>query len=375
MGKFYSSSKVINMQYKQREERLQLVDFIFQHANISIFITKEDGSFYDMNEHAHHSLGYTKEELMGINLQELDTKFNAESWANHWKWLRVNGTANLESKHKRKDGTLMDVDKKIRLIKFNNLELKCAFVTDITEKKKLEVEKEKLLLELSRNNKEITQFNYITTHNLRAPLTNLISICNLINTDKIEDIVVKKLIEGFKVSTDLLKDTLNDLVNILIIKENPNLSKEKLGFQLILDKVMVSVNSKLLMEWVTIDVDFSNAPYIYFNKIYLESILLNLITNAIKYRHLKRYPIIKIKTSKEANGITKLVFSDNGIGMNMERVKNKIFGLYQRFHNNADSKGIGLYLVHSQVTTMGGTIEVDSEVDVGTTFTITFNEL
>ena len=68
----------------------------------------------------------------------------------------------------------------------------------------------------------------------------------------------------------------------------------------------------------------------------------------------------------------KYAFSDNGIGMNMHSIKDRIFGLYQRFHSNTDSKGIGLYLIHSQITALGGKIEVESEVNAGTTFTITF---
>jgi signal transduction histidine kinase len=79
-----------------------------------------------------------------------------------------------------------------------------------------------------------------------------------------------------------------------------------------------------------------------------------------------------MKTMNEQDGTIKLVYSDNGIGMNMERVKHKIFGLYQRFHNNTEGKGMGLYLIHSQITALGGTIEVESEEGVGTTFTITF---
>ena len=121
-----------------------------------------------------------------------------------------------------------------------------------------------------------------------------------------------------------------------------------------------------------IEADFTGAETVQFSDVYLESILLNLLTNAIKYAHPTRYPVIKIKTYRDADGKLKLTFSDNGIGMNMERVKNKIFGLYQRFHNNADAKGIGLYLVHSQVTALEGKIEVESEEGVGTTFTITF---
>jgi len=245
-------------------------------------------------------------------------------------------------------------------------------IRDVTKEKSEENERILLLTELVENNKELLQFSYITTHNLRAPLTNLISICNRVNTQLIEDFQTKRLIEGFKQSTMLLNDTLNDLIKILIIKENRHLETDELLFGDILEKVKSSISTILLKNVVKVETDFSEALMVRFSSVYLESIFLNLLTNSIKYAHPTRYPFIKIKTTIEKDGTTKLLFSDNGIGMNMERVKNKIFGLYQRFHNNADAKGIGLYLVHSQVTALGGKIEVESEVGVGTTFIITF---
>ena len=129
---------------------------------------------------------------------------------------------------------------------------------------------------------------------------------------------------------------------------------------------------EIINKAVAINTDFSDAPEVHFSKPYLSSIFLNLITNSIKYAHTKRYPAITIKTTKEVDGRISMTYSDNGIGMDMNRVKDKIFGLYQRFHGNADSKGIGLFIIHSQITALGGIIEVESEENVGTTFTIKF---
>jgi signal transduction histidine kinase len=103
----------------------------------------------------------------------------------------------------------------------------------------------------------------------------------------------------------------------------------------------------------------------------MESIMLNLITNSIKYAAPNRNPVILIATKKVGNTVS-MVYSDNGIGMDMNQVRGRIFGLYQRFHNHPESKGIGLYLVHSQVTALGGTIQVNSTLNEGTTFQITF---
>jgi len=244
--------------------------------------------------------------------------------------------------------------------------------SNITERKKVEQEKQQMLDELSHSNLELKQFTYITSHNLRAPLTNLISICKLLKTDKIEDTFTLKLIDGFKKSTTHLNETLNDLINILIIKEKRNLPVSALNINDMLNRVSESINAIIVNKGAIIESNFQLAPIVNFNNAYLESIFLNLITNSIKYAHPDRNPIIKISTSEGKDGSVVLFFSDNGLGMNMVKVKDKIFGLYQRFHTNDDSKGIGLYLIHSQITALGGKIEVESEENVGTTFTITF---
>ena len=151
-----------------------------------------------------------------------------------------------------------------------------------------------------------------------------------------------------------------------------NLSTTDLKFELFLNKVKDFISNSIESKNVIIESDFSLAPTVKFSGIYLESIFLNLMTNAIKYAHPSRNPIMKITTSQLPDNKVILIFSDNGLGMNMNRIKGRIFGLYQRFHNNADSKGLGLYLIHTQVTALGGTIDVESIENQGTTFTIIF---
>ena len=243
---------------------------------------------------------------------------------------------------------------------------------DVTKEIEAALEKERMMKELLENNLDLKQFVYITTHNLRAPLTNLILISKLLSREKIENPSALKLIESFKTSSNQLNETLNDLIKVLILKEKTNLTLDQLSFEEIIDNVKESISKILSDNKVIIEIDFSDVPTVHFTKIYLESIFLNLITNSIKYRHPERNAIVKIKTIKDAIGRTKLTFSDNGIGMDMSSVKHKIFGFHQRFHNNSDSKGVGLFLVKSQINAMGGEIEVYSEVNVGTTFTIIF---
>ena len=110
-----------------------------------------------------------------------------------------------------------------------------------------------------------------------------------------------------------------------------------------------------------------------FNEPYLESIFQNLITNSIRYRSIDRETVISIHTLVKGDEII-LTYTDNGIGFDMKQVKDKIFGLHQKFHHHPESRGIGLYLIHAQITSLGGNISVDSKINIGTTFTISFKK-
>jgi PAS domain S-box-containing protein len=242
---------------------------------------------------------------------------------------------------------------------------------NITEQKRNETEKEMLIEELTQNNSDLRQFSYITSHNLRSPLSNLLGIIKLLDTSSISDPMTSLLLKNFEECTLQLNDTVNDLINVLIIKNNVNAKKEELDIRKVFERVVHSVQNAIEQNHATIIADFDRAFEVLFNRSYLESILLNLVTNAVKYRSPKRSLKIKVRTEKTPEGVV-LYFSDNGLGIDLERYKDRIFGLYQRFHDHADSKGLGLYIVDSQIRVMGGEIDVESEVDKGTTFIIRF---
>ncbi|MFE3847521.1 PAS domain S-box protein [Flavobacterium sp. LB3P45] len=242
---------------------------------------------------------------------------------------------------------------------------------DVSEEKKQEKEKEQLIRELTQNNKDLKQFSYITSHNLRAPLSNLTGLLNLIEDIPIENQELKEIINGFSKSTHLLNDTVNDLVKVIIIKDNPSIQKEALLLKEIFKNVFNQLSFQIELYKPIIKLNFEKVSVLNTNKAYIESIMLNLLTNAIKYKSENRQLKITINAS-EVDDIVYLTFQDNGIGIDLERNRDKVFGLYQRFHNYPDSKGLGLYLVKSQVETMGGTISIESEVNKGTSFTLTF---
>lgn len=242
---------------------------------------------------------------------------------------------------------------------------------DITEEKVKEKEREQLIKELTQNNKDLKQFSYITSHNLRAPLSNLTGLLNLVDDINIEDPELNEIITGFSKSTHLLNETINDLVKVIIIKDNPSIQKEKVYIKEVFENVFNQLSFLISVHKPILKIGLGDVSILEINKSYLESIFLNLLTNAIKYRAPTRQLKVTISTKVENDNLI-ITFEDNGIGIDLVKNKDKIFGLYQRFHNYPDSKGLGLYLVKSQVESMNGSIAVTSIVGKGTTFTIIF---
>lgn len=122
-----------------------------------------------------------------------------------------------------------------------------------------------------------------------------------------------------------------------------------------------------------IEVDVSESHVVNAVPAYLESILLNMFTNALKYSSPDRQLVLKLKSSIIDNKVM-LEFSDNGLGIDLKRHGDKIFGMFKTFHRHKDAKGIGLFISKNQIEAMGGSISVRSKVDVGTTFTMVFEK-
>ena len=242
---------------------------------------------------------------------------------------------------------------------------------DIDSIKRKEFELQELTKELLKKNGELEKFAYITSHNLRAPVVNLKSLTDMHAAGGLPQELEDEINNKIRQSVNQLDNTLNDLVEIVSSKTGEQLSKESLNLPIELDLAMISIENQIQLSEAQIVTDFSEAEHINFPKRYLTSILLNLLTNAIKYRSPQRPLIINVSTHIDKN-FTVLTFSDNGIGIDMSKFGHKVFGLYQRFHNNIDGKGLGLYIIKSQVEAMDGKIEVNSEVNKGTTFTIHF---
>ena len=365
---------------KEEEQRLKLLETVITQSKDSIIITEADSidakipNIIYVNPAFSIMSGYESDEIIGKS-PDLFNSPNSD----------INELEKLLKAIKNKEECLIETisytkNKEEYWVRFsmipiynsdNELSHWISIQRDITEEKKQEKEKEQLIRELTQNNKDLKQFSYITSHNLRAPLSNLTGLLNLIEDIPIENQELKEILSGFNKSTHLLNDTINDLVKVIIIKDNPSIKKEEVLIKEIFENVFSQLNFQIELYRPIIKLNFEKVSIININKAYIESILLNLLTNSIKYKSENRKLKITVTTDQIDDTVV-LIFKDNGIGIDLARNRDKVFGLYQRFHNYPDSKGLGLYLVKSQVETMGGTIDIESEVNKGTTFTLTF---
>lgn len=165
---------------------------------------------------------------------------------------------------------------------------------------------------------------------------------------------------------------ITDLNSILQIKKEIGEKSETVHFQDLIDSIKESIQNVILKENVQVVTDFTSASELFTLKTYLYSIFHNLISNSIKYHQAGLNPIIEISSSV-SDGKLALSFKDNGMGIDLPRKREQLFGLYKRFHHHVEGKGMGLFMVKTQVEILGGTISVFSEVNRGTEFVIEFN--
>ncbi|QKJ63188.1 PAS domain-containing sensor histidine kinase [Flavobacterium sp. M31R6] len=349
-----------------------IFEHFFELSADLLCIAGFDGFFKKINPAVTELLGYTKEELFSKPINEFVYTEDQDYTSKVRKELLNNKPLlNFENRYVTKSGNIVWLS--WTSMPITDEKLVYAVAKNITHNKKLEEERNLLLSKITKINKDLKKLSYTSSHDLRSPVNNLLSIFSLLDVSKIEDSETLQFIELLKSTSESLKQALNDYVDILIHEDNVITQVEELDLSESLNTVIQTISSLIQNSKVTINVDFTELEKVNFNKSYLESIFLNLITNSIKYAKPGSSPSISIH-SKRTNGIDQLIFSDNGLGFDMELVKDKVFGLHQKFHNHIDSKGIGLYLINNHITSLGGKIEVESKVNEGAKFTISFKK-
>lgn len=230
------------------------------------------------------------------------------------------------------------------------------------------MELQSTLTDLKKRNRDLDQFSHVISHNLRGPVANILGLGKVINLDNPSDPHNIEVFHRLLGSTKNLDAVVTDLSVILQVQDNQSIPKEEVEISGIVDSVTNSLRTE--MEATNAEINITNLKIVkaLAVKPYLESIIYNLLSNAIKYRAPLRIPIIMIESKLEGGNFF-LSVTDNGTGISDSNLE-KVFEPYKRLTMNGSGKGLGLYLVRTQVEAMGGRVEVRSEEGVGSRFTI-----
>lgn len=246
-----------------------------------------------------------------------------------------------------------------------------GIANDITEQKKHEAEREKMIADILQRNENLEEFSYIISHNLRGPVASIIGLTELLNDGVLNKEEIAAFPQQLIASVKQIDEVIKDLNKVLQVKGSIDETKETIDLLMLVENIQISLNDLVQKRDVKIITDFSEAKEFVTVKSYLHSIFYNLITNSIKYHQPGLPPLIEIK-STTYNGKLVITFKDNGIGIDLSKKADQVFGLYKRFHDHVGGKGVGLFMVKTHVETLGGQIFINSKINAGTEFTLVF---
>ena len=222
---------------------------------------------------------------------------------------------------------------------------------------------------LENKNRQLSGFAHIASHNLRAPVSNLMALKDFYkeSTDLGDKAILFSKVE---VVIGHLNETLNELIESVKIQGNKDITHDPIIFDSVFEKTLEILDNQILDSKAVVTSNFSEYSKIEYPKLYMESIMLNLLSNSIRYSSPDRIAKIHFCTEINNNNEVMFIAKDNGLGIDLQKHGHKLFGLNNTFHRHPDSKGVGLFMTKTQIEAIGGSITVESEVDKGTTFKI-----
>lgn len=242
---------------------------------------------------------------------------------------------------------------------------------DVTLLKEKEIELANTISIIGDQNNRLRNFAHIVSHNLRSHASNLKMLLDLFKNAGAEE--REEMLTHLEAISDGLTITISHLKDLVEIQTEIRSVKRKLNLRQYLKYILNILHNEIKKHGVNIEINIPLDVTVNYNPAYLESMLLNFTTNAIKYSNPEKEPLI-CYDFEISEGKKILSISDNGVGIDMKKHKNSLFGMYKTFHKNQNARGIGLFITKNQVEAMGGSIEVTSELNKGTTFKVYFNE-
>jgi PAS domain S-box-containing protein len=337
---------------------------IFEEAPIGIaLISAVDRRFLQVNKKLCEILGYTERELLGLSLNDISHADGQK------KDPDLAGTSGSEYKSQKqythKNGSVKwaNLVETPLLDEEGGSESNIVILEDVTDLN----DSIKMITE---QNKRLLNFSYIVSHNLRSHTSNIQGIVALIENSMGEE-EKTEMIGLLKTVSASLDETMMNLNKVVNIQTSIDVITEPLNLRNYIERTLDVLGDQIRMKDAEISNNVPVDTMVNYNPAYLESVLLNFIFNAIKYSHPGRKPLVELKSYRKNDQVV-LEVSDNGIGIDLDRFGEELFGMYKTFTGNPDSKGLGLFISKNQIDAMNGTVTVQSVPGKGTTFSIYF---
>jgi PAS domain S-box-containing protein len=365
--------KNIESQLVESEQQLRLIT---ENTSDGVAVIEEGRLTYVSPSYC-LLLGYNKNEYLQFSMQDIFDKIHPEDVDRVRTLIYTSleqGVREIKYEqrfmgadgvyHWREDSANIIYDENGKYTKY------IVVTRDISERKETEKEKNRLYKITENQNEKLINFTHIVSHDIRSHTSNLSMILDLYEEtdDRNEQ---SEYFNMLKQSTNKLSETIFYLNETVAIQSGIKNEKTSLNLKKEIEKALTGINAIVLTNNASITIDVDSDIEIFATQSYLESIIFNLLTNAIKYRSPERNPEIKITAAKIEDEV-KFSITDNGIGIDLKKNKDKIFGMYKTFHGNTDAVGLGLFMIKNHLESMGGRIEVESQVNVGTTFNLYF---
>ena len=361
---------------KEVEERLRISEQAlpgnFEHAAIGMAILNKDGKWLQVNRKLCEITGYEEEELKELTFQDITYPDDLDADLALLQELIAGKRDHyqMEKRYYHKEGHIVYILLAASMVKDmnGNILYFISQIIDITKLKQAEQEIQSLLDVTQDQNKRLKNFAHIVSHNLRSHTSNIEFLLDLLSVEH-EELKNSEILHLLKNASANLNETIIHLNEVALINTSILDSISLLSLYEFADKVIKNVNALAAKANVRIINKVKREDKVLGLPAYLESILLNFLTNSIKYHSESQDRYVKISTERMKNYLC-ISIEDNGLGIDLKRHGGNLFGMYKTFHVNKESRGIGLFITKNQIEALGGKVEVESELNKGTNFKV-----
>ena len=369
--KLFANELLLVANLKQTEANLKAV---FENTDVAFVLLDLEGVIISSNHEfmsvCNRLLQIDCSKGMNINLMEALNSESYKVFKNHFTEAVKN-----RSIQKYETATLIDGLQEYFIVNISPvldkdaLNFICVTIKEITDIKHSEIESKRMTNDLIVRNRDLEQFSFMVSHNLRAPVLNIIGLCSHLKED-LDKFEFDYVVESINTSTERVVTVIDDLNSILMVKKDEYSVLENIELSRVLNELVDYFKRVEERRQPDIEIDLTAISSLHSSAPFVESILYNLMANAIKYSKRDTVPKLKIWTELIDQKIS-IHVKDQGVGINLEKDGNKLFKLYTQLNKDIKGKGLGLYMVKTQVQLLNGEINVKSELGIGTEFIVT----